>query len=130
MRHAAEDRHGYRLRRLVVVLWRAELSVQEALALAEQDLDHRRGSLLVRSGRGGRRREVGIDDWGWAQLRPGWPHESLPVGPLTGRRTGWRRRRFGCGARGWILKQIRVRVGGSRCLCAHASSWSAPQRYL
>jgi site-specific recombinase XerD len=47
MRHAAEDRHGYRLRGLVVVLWRAGLRVHEALTLAEQDLDHRRGSLLV-----------------------------------------------------------------------------------
>jgi hypothetical protein len=29
-----------------------------------------------------------------------------------------------------VPKQMRVRVGGSRCLCAHAPSWSAPQRYL
>jgi site-specific recombinase XerD len=70
MRHAAEDRHGHRLRGLVVVLWRAGLRVHEALALAEQDLDHRRGSLMVRSGKGGRRREVGMDEWGWEQLRP------------------------------------------------------------
>jgi hypothetical protein len=83
MRHAAEDRHGYRLRGLLVVLWRAGLRVHEALALAEQDLDHRRGSLLVRSGKGGRRREVGMDEWGWEQLRP-WlaARVELPVGPL------------------------------------------------
>jgi site-specific recombinase XerD len=83
MRHAAEDRHGYRLRGLVVVLWRAGLRVHEALALAEQDLDHRRGSLLVRCGKGGRRREVGMDEWGWEQLRP-WlaARVELPVGPL------------------------------------------------
>jgi integrase len=41
------------------VLWRAGLRVEEALALTEHDLDQRRGSLLVRRGKGGRRREVG-----------------------------------------------------------------------
>jgi site-specific recombinase XerD len=76
MRHAAEDRHGYRLRGLIVVLWRAGLRVQEALALTEQDLDHRRGSLLVRSGKGGRRREVGMDEWAGNSCAPGWRRES------------------------------------------------------
>jgi site-specific recombinase XerD len=55
---------------VIVVLWRAGLRIQEALALAEHDLDQRRGSLLSRSGKGGRRREVGMDGWGWDQLRP------------------------------------------------------------
>jgi integrase len=44
MRHAADDRHGWRVRAMIVVLWRAGLLVQEALALTEHDLDHRRGS--------------------------------------------------------------------------------------
>jgi integrase len=70
MRQASDDRHGWRLRAVIVVLWRAGLRIQEALALAEHDLDHRRGSILVRSGKGGRRREVGMDEWGWEQLRP------------------------------------------------------------
>jgi hypothetical protein len=39
MRHTADDRHGYRLRGMIVVLWRAGLRVQESLALAEHDLD-------------------------------------------------------------------------------------------
>ena len=64
MRHAPDDRHGWRLRALVVVLWRAGLRIQEALALAEH-LDQRRGSLLVGNGKGGGRREVGMDAWGW-----------------------------------------------------------------
>jgi integrase len=83
MRHAADDRHGRRLRALIVVLWRGGLRIQEALALAEHDLDPRRGSLLVRHGKGGGRREVGMDDWGWEHLRP-WLTEraELPVGPL------------------------------------------------
>jgi site-specific recombinase XerD len=83
MRHAADARHGWRVRAMIVILWRAGLRLQEALALAEHDLDARRGSILVRSGKGGRRREVGMDEWGWEQLRP-WlnARTELPVGPL------------------------------------------------
>jgi site-specific recombinase XerD len=83
MRRTAANRHGWRLGAMIVVLWRAGLRIQEALALAEHDLDLRRGSLLVRHGKGGRRREVGMDEWGWEQLRP-WltARVELPVGPL------------------------------------------------
>jgi integrase len=83
MGHAPDHRHGWRVRAVIVVLWRAGLRIQEALALTEHDLDPRRGSLLVRSGKGGRRREVGIDAWGWEQLQP-WlnTRAELPVGPL------------------------------------------------
>ena len=83
IRHAADDRHGHRLRDTIVVLWRAGLRVQEALALAERDLDLRRGSLLVRRGKGGLRREVGMDAWGYDQLLP-WlaARAELPPGPL------------------------------------------------
>jgi site-specific recombinase XerD len=94
MRQTADDRHGARLRALIVVLWRSGLRVQEALSLGERDLDARRGSLLVRSGKGGRRREIGMDPWGWEQLRP-WldARVELPVGPLfciiDGRGRSW-----------------------------------------
>jgi site-specific recombinase XerD len=83
MRQTGDDRHGFRLRALIVVLRRGGLRIQEALALGERDLDPRRGSLLVRSGKGGRRREVGMDAWGWEQLRP-WlaARVELPIGPL------------------------------------------------
>jgi site-specific recombinase XerD len=83
MRQAGDDRHGWRLRALIVVLWRGGLRIQEALALTEPDLDPRRGSLLVRHGKGGRRREIGMDVWGWEQLRP-WltARLDLPIGPL------------------------------------------------
>jgi integrase len=81
MRRTDEGRHGWRLRALIVVLWRGGLRIQEALALAEHNLDQRRGSLLVRNGKGGKRREVGMDEWGWEQLRPGWaPGPSYPSG--------------------------------------------------
>jgi integrase/recombinase XerD len=60
MRAAGHERHAHRLRALIVVLCRAGLRIHEALALNESDLDRRRGALLVRRGKGGRRREVGI----------------------------------------------------------------------
>jgi hypothetical protein len=63
MRTAGEGAHGRRLRGLIVIMWRAGLRIQEAPALTEGDLDHRRGSLLVRRGKGGCRREVGMDAW-------------------------------------------------------------------
>jgi len=83
MRHASDDPHGFRLRAMIVMLWRGGLSVQEALTLSEQDLDQQRGSVLVRRGKGGRRREVGVDGWGWENLRP-WLTAclELPSGPL------------------------------------------------
>jgi integrase len=64
MRCCGDGRHGERARGLIAVLWRAGLRIQEALDLGELDLDPRRGSVLVRSGKGGRRREVGMDNWG------------------------------------------------------------------
>jgi len=83
MRAAGERRHGCRLRGLIVVLWRAGLRIHEALALNESDLDHRRGALLVRRGKGGRRREVGMDEWAWEHLQR-WIdlRLELSIGPL------------------------------------------------
>jgi integrase len=83
MRHAGTGIHADRLRALIVVLWRAGLRIHEALALGEGDLDPGRGSVLVRRGKGGRRREVGMDDWAWEHIQP-WLalRVELPVGPL------------------------------------------------
>ena len=50
MRTAGAGPDGMRLRALIVVLWRAGLRIGEALALAETDLDARRGAVLVRHG--------------------------------------------------------------------------------
>ena len=83
MRQARRATHGDRLRGLIVVLWRAGLRIHEALALAESDLDERRGAMLVRHGKGDKRREVGMDDWGFEQLRPWLTHRAtMPVGAL------------------------------------------------
>jgi integrase len=83
MRQAGTTAHGLRMRGLIVVLWRAGLRIPEALALTEETLDARRGALLGRRGKGGRGREVGIDDWAWEELRH-WLSVRVeqPVGPL------------------------------------------------
>ncbi|MEA2128592.1 MAG: integrase/recombinase XerD [Solirubrobacteraceae bacterium] len=76
MRHAGDGAHGLRLRGMIVVLWRARLRISEALTLTESDLDEARGSILVRHGKGDKRREAGMDQWGWELLGPGLPTAS------------------------------------------------------
>src|SRR3954454_14692023 len=66
MRCCGEGVHGDRARGLIAVLWRAGLRIQEALDLGELDLDPRRGSVLVRSGKGrptsrGRHGQLGFE---------------------------------------------------------------------
>ena len=83
MRRAAHARYGNRLNGLIVVLWRAGLRINEALSLTETDLEERRGSVLVRHGKNDRRRQVGMDAWGWTALGPRLAERAaLPVGPL------------------------------------------------
>ena len=72
MRATGDGRDGARLRALIVVLWRAGLRISEALDLAETDLDRARGAVSVRRGKGGRRREVGMDRWGKRRDKPAW----------------------------------------------------------
>ena len=105
MRQAPDERHGFRVRALIVVLWRAGLRVQEALSLIEPDLDERRGSLLIRHGKGNRRRQVGMDAWGWEQLRP-WlaVRSELPVGPMLCVIDGPTR------GRGWSSAAVRLEL--------------------
>jgi site-specific recombinase XerD len=83
MRAAGDGPEGVRLRGIIVVLWRAGLRISEALALNETDLDPDRGSLIVRHGKGDKRREVGMDRWAWTHLAP-WLElrEPLPAGRL------------------------------------------------
>lgn len=70
MRTIGDRTDGHRLRALIVPLWRAGLRISEALALQESDLDRSRGAALVRRGKGGKHREVGMDRWAWEQLEP------------------------------------------------------------
>jgi site-specific recombinase XerD len=83
MRQAGDDRHGRRMRGLIVVLWRAGVRINEALTLAETDLNERRGSVLIRHGKGDRRREVGMDPRASTVLA-GWTPDraALPPRPL------------------------------------------------
>src|SRR5689334_12574845 len=95
MRAIGYRAEGHRLRALIVLLWRAGLRISEALALQEPDLDRSRGAVLIRPGKGGKRREVGMDRWAWGQLDP-WlkARRQLPIGavlcvihgPTAGRR--------------------------------------------
>jgi site-specific recombinase XerD len=83
MRAAGDSPEGVRLRGVIVVLWRAGLRISEALALTESDLDRVRGAVTVRHGKGGKRREVGMDRWAWEHLDP-WVELriNLPIGAL------------------------------------------------
>jgi site-specific recombinase XerD len=83
MRTIGERAEGHRLRALIVLLWRAGLRISEALALQESDLDRSRGAVLIRRGKGGKRREVGMDRWAWEQL-DAWLEirRQLPIGAL------------------------------------------------
>jgi site-specific recombinase XerD len=83
MRAAGDERDGLRLRGVIVMLWRAGLRISEALSLNETDLDPDRGAVLIRHGKGDKRREVGMDRWGWAHLEP-WLalRATLPPGAL------------------------------------------------
>src|SRR4051794_12820591 len=83
MRFAGNTPYGLRTRALIVILWRTGPRISEALALTESDLHRATGGVLVRRGKGDKRREVGTDRWGWQQLAP-WLDvlTTLPVGAL------------------------------------------------
>jgi integrase len=83
MRSVGDGSDGQRLCALIVLLWRAGLRISEALALQESDLDRSRAAVPVRRGKGGKRREVGMDRGAWEQLDP-WLEirQRLPIGSL------------------------------------------------
>jgi len=121
MSAAGEGPHGQRPRGLIVILWRSGPRIQEALSLGEADLDQRRGSLVVRQGKGGRRREVGMDVWGWQQLQP-WldARVELPVGPLFCIITGATRGRHWANAAARAdLRRTAARAGVRRRFAPH-----------
>jgi hypothetical protein len=93
MRTINDRPHGHRLRALIVLLWRAGVRISEALALQESDLDRSRGAVLIRRGKNGKRREVGMDRWAWEQL-DAWleVRRQLPIGAVLccdPRTDGW-----------------------------------------
>ncbi len=83
MRCAGATPYGLRTRALVVLLWRSGLRISEALALAESDLHASTGGIVVRRGKGGKRREVGMDRWAWEHIKPWLDYRAeLPIGAL------------------------------------------------
>jgi site-specific recombinase XerD len=77
--------------------------------------------LLVRNGKGGRRREVGIDERGWEELRP-WLElrVKLPVGPLFCVINGpTRGRHWASAAARAELRRTAVAAGVRRRLAPH-----------
>jgi site-specific recombinase XerD len=121
MRRAGHDRHGLRLRALIAVLWRGGLRISEALALRETDIDERRGSLLIRHGKGDKRREAGMDQFGFEQLAAWLIHRvSLPVGPLFCVIDGpTRGRRWAATAARAELRQLATDAGVRRRFAPH-----------
>ncbi len=121
MRQAGHDRHGLRLRALIAVLWRAGLRISEALALNETDIDTARGSLLIRHGKGDKRREAGMDPFGFEQLAAWMAHRvSLPVGPLFCVIDGpTRGRRWAATAARCELRQLAAEAGVRRRFAPH-----------
>jgi len=83
MREAGPGPYADRIRALIAMLWRAGLRISEALALTESDLEPKTGSVLVRAGKGGKRRMAGMDDWGWEHVSR-WTARRIqfPIGPL------------------------------------------------
>jgi len=83
MREAGPGQYADRTRGLIAILWRAGLRISKALALTETDLEPKTGSVLVRAGKGGKRRIVRMDDWAWEHVGRWAEHRiQLPVGPL------------------------------------------------
>jgi len=74
MRCAGDRAHGLRLRGLIVVM---------LVRRASDQRDADRGAILVRHGKGDKRREVGMDQWGWELLHSWLAYRvQIPVGPL------------------------------------------------
>ena len=57
-----------RLRTLLIVLYRSGLRISEALDLYEHDLRAGDRAIVVRHGKGDKRRVVLVDEWGWGEL--------------------------------------------------------------
>ena len=121
MRQAGPGPYADRARGLIAILWRAVLRINEALALTESDLDPNTGSVLVRVGKGGKRRTVGMDDWGFEHLER-WIKRrvQLPIGPLFSILAGPTR------GRGWSataargeLRRLAVQAGVRRRFAPH-----------
>lgn len=67
-RRARKYPTGVRNRALIAVLYRTGLRCAEALSLTPEDCSEVRGTIVVRNGKGGKRRVVGMDEGGFEEL--------------------------------------------------------------
>lgn len=81
--HLGRGPCGIRNRALVVLLWRSGLRISEALDLFPKDIDHEAGTVTVLRGKGGKRRQAGVDAYALAVLDQ-WLAARAELG-LTGR---------------------------------------------
>ncbi len=58
-----------RLRALLVILYRTGIRIAEALDLYEHDLNDADRAIVIRHGKGDRRRVVLVDEWGWREIQ-------------------------------------------------------------
>lgn len=81
----ANQTYGIRNRALIIVLWRSGLRISEALDLCPKDVDFGPPIVLtVLSGKGGKRRTVGLDAHAGAELsRWLWARSALGVPPTA-----------------------------------------------
>ena len=76
---------GIRNRALIVLLYRGQLRISEALALKPKDLDAKQGTVRVMHGKGDKARTVGLDAGAWAVVQR-WLDKRRSLG-IKGRNT-------------------------------------------
>jgi integrase len=121
MREAGPRLYADRVRGLIAILWRAGLRISEALALTESDLDAKTGSVLVRAGKGGKRKDGRHGRLGLGARRsldPAPNPASHRPAVLHPRRAHTRSRLVGDAARG-ELRRLAVRTGVRRRFAPH-----------
>ena len=120
MRMAGDDTHGRRLRGLMWSSGGPGCASRKRWRLPKR-ISITGAALLVRRGKGGRRREVGMDTWGWDELQS-WLElrVGLPVGPLfcvlNGRTRG---RQWSTAAARAELRRTAVAAGVRRRFAPH-----------
>ncbi|MBV9682729.1 MAG: site-specific integrase, partial [Solirubrobacterales bacterium] len=97
------------------------LRISDTLALNETDVDPRRGSVMVRHGKGDKRREAGMDPFGFEQLAAWLAHRvSLPPGLLFCVIDGQTRgRRWAATAARAELRHLAIEAGVRRRFAPH-----------